>query len=73
MFFLSCRGNEFDMMSDSLFSGHVCILTRRETLRRVQEFSVKDEDEDSESDHEDEDDEDVEIGNNFDQDDNNQN
>ena len=33
----------------------------------------KDEDEDSESDHEDEDEEDVEIGNTFDQDDNNQN
>ena len=34
---------------------------------------LKDEDEDSESDHEDEDEEDVEIGNTFDQDDNNQN
>ncbi len=34
---------------------------------------AQDEDEDSESDHEDEDEDDVEIGNTFDQDDNNQN
>ena len=36
-------------------------------------YIFEDEDEDSESEHEDEDEEDLEVGNNFDQEDNNQN
>jgi len=45
--------------------------TSAETFPEPEE--EEDEDEDSESDHEDEDEEDADIGNNFDQEDNNQN
>jgi len=45
--------------------------TSADTLQQAEE--EEDEDEDSESDHEDEDEEDLEVGNNFEQEDNNQN
>ena len=48
-------------------------LYKADSGSKLIKFFVQDEDEDSESDHEDEDEEDVEIGNTFDQDDNNQN
>jgi len=45
--------------------------TSADTFQQPEE--EEDEDEDSESEHEDEDEEDLEVGNNFDQEDNNQN